>query len=74
MRETGTAQGVVSSLSLYPLPMLSRTPRLSRTSAAASGAHVCHVYPLVGGWVVLLHGAQALPGSPIVTPDGIQLP
>lgn len=57
-----------------PHPVLSCTPRLSHTSATASGAHVCHVCPLVGGGVVLLHGAQALPGSPIVTPDGIQLP
>lgn len=59
---------------LSQTPRLSRTPRPSRTSATASGAHVCHIYPLVGGWVVLLHGAQALPGSPIVTPDSIQLP
>lgn len=72
----GTVRWFVSSLSLYPHPHpeLSCTPRLSRTSATASGAHVRHIYPLVGGWVVLLYSAQALPGSPIVTPNSIQLP
>jgi hypothetical protein len=44
------------------------------TCTTAAGAHVCNVYPLVGGWVVLLHGAQALARSPIITPNSIQLP
>lgn len=44
------------------------------TCPAAPRAHVSHVGPLVGGGVVLLHRAQALPGRSIVAPHGIQLP
>lgn len=49
-------------------------PEAPRTCATAAGAHVCHIGPFIGCWVVLLHGTQALAGSPIITPDSIQLP
>lgn len=41
--------------------------------ATAVGAHVRHVCPCIGLWVVLLHGAQALAGSPIITPNSTEL-
>lgn len=46
----------------------------SSTCPTAPRAHVSHVGPLVGGGVVLLHRAQALPGRSIIAPHGVQLP
>ena len=44
------------------------------TCTTAASAHVRHICPLIGRWVVLLHGAQALARGPIIAPDSIQLP
>lgn len=49
-------------------------PIPSSTCPAAPGAHVSHVGPLVGGGVVLLHRAQALPRCSIVASHGVELP
>lgn len=47
---------------------------LSSTCPAAPCAHVGHVGPLVGGRVVLLHRAQALPRRAVVATHGVELP
>lgn len=44
------------------------------TCPAAPRAHVGHVGPLVGGGVVLLHRAKALPRRSVVAPHGVELP
>lgn len=55
---------------LFPLSV----GREGSTCPAAPRAHVSHVGPLVGGGVVLLHRAQALPRRPVVAPHGVELP